>query len=157
MFREMSDTRGICITLLNLGICCKNLGDLSSAALFQESVLPLSRELGDVHTETLALSNLGGVYQLLGEHARAIECHTSSVELARRTANRPSEAIALFNRGAAYYTANQRSRAVSDIRMAYEMFTELGDLQNASKAGGILAYLNEPPDGVFPITPPEIW
>ena len=72
-YRASSNVRGEAITLGNIGVCYKNLGDYQEALRFHGQALQMKRALGDRNQEGRTLANIGQVYWKLADYPRALD------------------------------------------------------------------------------------
>jgi tetratricopeptide (TPR) repeat protein len=127
--RRLQNRAGEGVTLGNLGIAYKNLGETRRAIQFYEQHLAIAREISDRRGEGVALGNLGNAYYLLDETRRAVEFLEQNLVIACEIGDRRGEATALGNLGLAYADLGETRRAIQFYEQCRTIAREIGDRQ----------------------------
>jgi tetratricopeptide (TPR) repeat protein len=125
--RKSNDRHGEGVTLNNLGIAYRHIGEPRRAIGFFEQALTIMRELNDQRGEGNALTNLGNAYANLGEPRRAIEFYEQQLIIALESGDRRNEGNALGNLGIAYRHIGEPQRAIEFYEQAVAIHREIGN------------------------------
>jgi tetratricopeptide (TPR) repeat protein len=125
--RALGDRRDEGAFLGNLGIACRELGQVDRPIEFFQQALAIAREIGNRHMEGNELGNLGISYGDLGQVARAIEYSEESLAIAREIGEQRMEGNALGNLGVAYNDLGQVDRAIEYYEQALATAREIGN------------------------------
>jgi tetratricopeptide (TPR) repeat protein len=97
--REMSDTWGLAVSLMLLGIVSHSRGDSEKASELNEESMDLFRERGDKYGLAQCLNNLAMVARSQGDLERAANLTEESIALHRELGARADVALNLCNLG----------------------------------------------------------
>ncbi|MFC0628624.1 AfsR/SARP family transcriptional regulator [Kribbella deserti] len=124
--RELDDIEGVGISLNNLGLLHKHLGDLPEAIRYLEESLEVRRRSNDPRSAARSLDNLGVVLRAAGDPARSVDCHQQGLEIARAEADRQLQGLILGNLSEAYLAAGTAELALAPAQEALAICRELG-------------------------------
>jgi predicted ATPase/DNA-binding CsgD family transcriptional regulator len=125
--RELEDSRGTALALINLGVVAQLRGDYDRAVALHEESLALFRSLGDERGVALSLLTLGSMAQWQGDLARATAHYEESLALFQALSDTRGIAGVLSSLGT---LASSRGDFVTADELYVEcavLFRELGD------------------------------
>jgi tetratricopeptide (TPR) repeat protein len=131
LFRELGDTSGIAISLLEMGIVGGGQGDYQRATALHDQSLTLFRELGDTQGIAISLNNLGIVAFLQADYERAATLCGESLTLKRELGDTQGIAHSLKSLGIVAFAQEDYERATTLCRESLVMARDLGDNQLA--------------------------
>jgi tetratricopeptide (TPR) repeat protein len=129
-------TKSACLT--NLGIACRNLGDLTKAQDFEMQALALHRQLNLPQGEVLNLGELGLIFHDLGDAQQGLRYLEQALELSRAIGFRQAEANQLGNIGVVRRDQGEIPKALAYLEQALAVHCELEDQRGeANQLGNI--------------------
>ncbi len=132
------DRQGEAISLDNLGLAYRSLGQSQQAIDFHEQSLAIDREIGDRQGEATSLNNLGLAYRSLGQSQQAIDFYEQSLAIDREIGDRSGEGGSLCNLGNAYDSLGQFQQAIHFYEQALVICREAGHREfTANSLGGL--------------------
>ena len=111
--RELGDSRGEAISLLNLGIAWLNFGELAQARRHLEESLRLTRAVGDRLLESNVLNPLSQLSLRLGDDALALAHAQSALDISIAAEDPRTRALALFRLGNAELALGRHEAAAA--------------------------------------------
>ena len=124
--RELSDLRGVAISLNNLGMVALDQGDLVSAHVLHEESLAIARELGNRNGIARSLGNLGMVASTRRDFASARSLFEECLAILRELGDKGGIAIALHMLGGVAYEQADFDCARSHYEESMTILCELG-------------------------------
>jgi CHAT domain-containing protein len=122
---------GEAVTLNNIGIVYKALGEQTKALEYYNQALPIVRTVRNRSTEATTLSNIGGAYSDLGEQRKALDYFNQALPIWRAVGGRSGEANTLWQRAALYRTQDNLTDALQNINAAIQIIESLrSELKN---------------------------
>jgi tetratricopeptide (TPR) repeat protein len=140
--REISDLRGVAVSLANLAHITYNQGDHSATRSLHEESLAISRELGDRLLVANSLSSLGNVASDIGSYSTARSLQEESLAIRRELGDRGGIAWSLYNLGSVNFHQDDYGAAWTLFGESLTISRELGDrfgIANALLGLGIVA------------------
>ena len=141
--RDLHDTAGVAISLMNLGILAKSQGDYVSARSLYEEGLTLHRELGNKLGIANTLGNLGLVAYHQGDAVSAWRLSEESLAVHRELANKQGISSSLFNLALVAFQQRDYVSARSLSEECLALDRELGDksgVANSLMSLGLVAF-----------------
>lgn len=132
-YRSDGDRRKEALTLHNIGLVYRNLGELQKALDYYSQALPLRHAIGDLSEEALTLNNMGVVYLSLGEIQKALDCHNKALPLYKAAGDRRREAYTLNNLGVVYLSLENK-KALDYFDQALPSMRSAGDHRGEAAA-----------------------
>ena len=119
------DRKGEGITLNDLGLVYRDLGQHTRAIEYFEQALAIHREVGNRTGEGVALDRLSWAYYLISQYARAIEYSKQALAIHREVGDRTGEGVTLNNLGWVYRRLDQYARAIEYFEQALAIHHEV--------------------------------
>jgi len=113
LYRALGDSRGIALTLNQLGAAVERHGDCARATTLQEESLVLFRTLEEPVGVALALTELGRIAWVRGEYGRAVSHYEESLAYFREVGARDGVAYSLSNLACVLDRCGAHARAVA--------------------------------------------
>ena len=132
LYRELGDSRGIAMSLAQLGWLSTTRGQLEPATARSEESLALAREIGDKRTASVALSNLAEAAASRDEHGLAAELFEDALGLRRDVGDRRNIANALLNLGRTELARREYDHATAVLEEGLQLARELEDTWSIS-------------------------
>jgi CHAT domain-containing protein/predicted negative regulator of RcsB-dependent stress response len=127
LYRRATDRNGEAVTLNNIGLVYRSLGEMQKALEKYNEALPLRRATGDRSGEAQTLSNIGAVYWSLGETQKALEKYNEALPIRRAVGDRRGEAVTLNNIGLVYRSLGETRKALEKHNEALQTLQAVGD------------------------------
>src|SRR5262245_48334401 len=127
LYRRATDRNGEAVTLNNIGVVYRSLGETQKALEKYKEALPLRHEVGDRKGEAVTLRNIATVYRLLGEMQKALENFNEALPLCRAVGDRKGEAITLSGIGSVYQLLGETQKALEKHNEALPLSRAVGD------------------------------
>jgi eukaryotic-like serine/threonine-protein kinase len=125
--REISDKKGLGVTLINLGDLYNERSRYKEALENFKEALQIQRDLGNESSQAVCLNNIGNVYLAKGQPSDALTYYERALEL-RKKGNVPSEiGETLHNLGEASLKAGDYGQSLDYHMKALEFFRSSGD------------------------------
>jgi len=121
------------MSLRNLGIAYRNIGQYQNAITCNEQALAIARKKKDRYSEGASLGNLGNCYYHLGQNSRAINYYEQAHSIAKEIGDLHGEELAIGNLGNCYTDLGQTRRAIDYYKQALLVAHEIGDRKEAAK------------------------
>ena len=144
--RELNNSRGVSLALVNLGNAGLALGDTNEAIKHYEEAIEISRQIADVQAEGLALGNLGRAYMQTRDWNRALEFCRKQLEISQRLGDRLAEAGAHFNIALASHQialASQPQGALDEALAAAGIALEIYEQLESPSARAVQYWLTQ--------------
>ncbi len=126
------------VSLGNLGIACRDLGQYEQAIRHLQRALDISRKTGDRKREGEHLGNLGNVYRNLGQYEQALDCLDLALTIQREIGDRSGQSNQLGNLGNVYADLGKYDQAIEHYQQARAISQDIG---NRRGEGGDLGNL----------------
>jgi tetratricopeptide (TPR) repeat protein len=133
-FRRLGLVVGEAHALAGLADARHDLGDLAAAARFSEAALALFEKTSDYNGQASTIADLGRIHADRGDAVRAIAHFTDAVERYRDLSYRSREARTLLSLADAQLSANAVDDAREALRLARDLFADLGDQSGTADA-----------------------
>ena len=133
-FRQINDTRGEALSLLNIGFIYGHLGNDIDALEPLERAVQLANINNEIDWEIKALNNLGGSYASLDRHNEAISSLNRAVELAAESGDLDDLSYSLNTLGFAFTQANRNEDAVSVLNRSVSIARQHQDADAEMRA-----------------------
>ena len=147
IFEKVGSSKGEGLTLNNIGLMYKNLGQYDKAVEYHEKSLDITRKIGDVKQEGMTLCSLGLLYSNLGQYQKALEYYEKSLNITRKIGDVKTEAITLGNLGMEYSILGQYRKALEYYEKSMLIIGKIGDVQfegtALSNIGGVYSKLGQ--------------
>src|SRR5207237_10634316 len=114
--RSVGDRRMEAITLNNIGLVHKTLGDNQKALDFFNQALELRRDVNDGPGEGVTLSDLGSLYAQVGEEQKALDLYRKSLQLSRAGIDKSTESSTLLRIALINVKCGEQQEASKHIR-----------------------------------------
>ncbi len=125
--RKLDNQQEEGVWLGNLGLACRDLGQVEKAIEYYERALAIAGEIGDRRNEGAWQGNLGIAYRNLGQVEKAIEYYERALAIAGEIGDRRGEGNRLGNLGNAYRNLGQVEKAIEYYERALVIAGEIGD------------------------------
>jgi tetratricopeptide (TPR) repeat protein len=122
LYRETDDTRGIALSLDNIGIAFVYQEEFEKAVSFLEESLALARGLGDRILLTAILNGLAEVARYQGDYARAQALNEETLAVATEIQHHQQIALSLNNLGLIETQRGNFARAAQLLQEALVMY-----------------------------------
>lgn len=99
---QIGDRQGVSISLNNIAIVYRNMGNMPKALSYYGKSLKIREEIGDKAGIAQSMNNLAVIYKIQGEILKAIEFLQQSLILKKGCNDKLGEAESLINLGAIY-------------------------------------------------------
>src|SRR5262249_30155675 len=119
------DRRGEAVTLNNIGVVYRSLGETQKALENFNKALPISQEVGDRYGKATALTNIGTVYRLLGETQKALDKQNEALQILQAIGDRNGEVDALLEIALAEQKRGDLTQARQTIEQAVGLIESL--------------------------------
>lgn len=129
-YERMGDVHGMAVARLDMGVVLYTMGRFDEAEEMLQSSLSVMEEAGDISTAAFVRLMLGAVRGMKGDLGVCIEAAEDAMRVFISTGERELVAYCLMLRGRAELLSGKREGAES-LRMAEEIFTEMGGRNNA--------------------------
>jgi CHAT domain-containing protein len=147
LYRRAGVRRKEAVTLNNIGMVYRSVGETQKALEKFNEALPIRRAVGDRIGEARTLNNIGGVYRLLGEMQKALEKFNEALPILRAVGNRIVEATTLHNIGAVYRLLGETQKALEKFNESLLLSRTVGDRRGEAgtlnSIGGVYQSLGE--------------
>jgi CHAT domain-containing protein/tetratricopeptide (TPR) repeat protein len=134
LYRRAGARRGEALTLNNIGLIYRLLGETQKALEKYNEALPIWRAVGDRIGEAVTFNNIGAVYQSVGETRKALEKYNESLLLSRAVGDRNGEAATLNNIGVAYDILGETQKALEKFNESLPIRRAAGDRRGEARA-----------------------
>ncbi|MBW4593283.1 MAG: tetratricopeptide repeat protein [Brasilonema angustatum HA4187-MV1] len=138
IYQSIKDKRGEGMSLNNLGIAYKSLGDYKQAIQYYQQSLEIDRAIGDKQGEGASLGNLGIAYDSLGDYKQAIHYQQQSLSIDRAIGDKQGEGKSLGNLGLAYLSLGDYKQAIHYQQQSLKISRAISDKQSEGKSLGNL-------------------
>jgi len=118
--------KGIGISLNNLGVHYKNLGNYDDALDFYLQSLKVQQEIGNQERIGFTLSNIGVIYIIKNNFKKALESFQNALVIFEELGEASFQVKALNNIGNVYYSLNDYDQALEQYLIALEIQNTLG-------------------------------
>ncbi len=139
IFREIGDSAGEAITLLNLGNIAEDEGLLEQAGSFYRSSLALYRTMGHTWGIANCIMNLGIVAKKSGDCEKALSMYGESLSLSESIGDREGIALSHLNAGNALMKLERFEEALAEFRLSASESLDTGLLPILALALGRIA------------------
>ncbi|SEP75568.1 Tetratricopeptide repeat-containing protein [Lentzea xinjiangensis] len=127
LFRQLGDTNGVAVCLVNLSEVLQTCGDLAVAVSTGEESLALARELGLRCVEASVLEHLGSAHGRRGDHERELRCYLDSLRLNTAEGDDRACAGVLHRIGALHRRSGRADEAATALTRSLHLHREGGD------------------------------
>lgn len=127
LYHDAADTVDEAVTLNNIGLAHRTLGERQKALDYFNRALPLLHAAGDKGDEAATLDNVGLIYDDLGDPQKGLDYYNQSLLLEREIKDRAGEARALNNVGTIYEQLGEPQKALDYFNQALPLSRDLGD------------------------------
>jgi len=135
---RFGDKRGKARALGNLGLICRDNGELDRALDYLEEALAIARAIGDQSAVAVHLGYAGNVLHDKGDLGRALEYYEEALALSREIGDHWGVATHLGNIGSIYHDKGDLDKALQRHEEALAISRDSGDLWGvASNLGNI--------------------
>lgn len=124
--KQLGRKKAISVTMGNLGLAHRNLGDNLKAIDYHKKALTISEEIGDKQGKGAELNNLGLAYFAIGDYRKAIICHEQALAIAEEIRHKGVKGNNLINLGSVYLQLGDYSKAISYYEQALAIAKESG-------------------------------
>ena len=135
---EMSNRRGIAISLGNLGLSYYFLGQYEKAITHYQQSLEIEEEMGNRQGVAISLGNLGDFYLSLGQYEKAIAHYQQYHDISEEIGYWQGVAISLCGLGNCYRNLGQYEKAIAHYQQYHDISEEIGFRQGVGNSLGNL-------------------
>jgi len=127
LYRRATDRNGEAVTLNNIGLVYRSLGETQKALEKHNEALPLRRAIGDRSGEATTLNSIGVVYNSLGEKQKALEKFNEALPIYQAIGDRRGQVATLNNIGVVYLSLGEMRKALEKYNEALQTLQAVGD------------------------------
>jgi signal transduction histidine kinase len=141
--KQIEYSKGIAYSLLNQGVACWVLGELSEAKTHLLEAAKEMAEISDELGEAKAINWLGNTYERLGNDIEALNCHLRALELREKNGDKEGVGASFNNIGNLYLRLEDYPTALSYYFKALEIRQQIGDKEGEAATDtniGIIYY-----------------
>jgi CHAT domain-containing protein/tetratricopeptide (TPR) repeat protein len=148
LWRQLGDRRAQALTLRQLGVVARRLGELPQAVVYFEQALPLWDEAADRELLAGTFNDLGLTHHDRGDLPQALPALERAIALYAATPNRRNEAGARANLCLCRLSRGETPQAVACFQEVLAQYRTLGELDREAETlvnlGGAYFTLGEP-------------
>jgi CHAT domain-containing protein/Tfp pilus assembly protein PilF len=127
IYQQIGDRENEGLTLYNIGVAYKSLGQYTQALASYQQSLAICRELKDRQGEGEILNGIGDIYFNQGQFPQAQDAYQQALKIFQSLDDRTNIGATLNNLGVFYNEMGQYSQALEFLKQALEIHRELGD------------------------------
>lgn len=128
--RQIGDRIGESVTLSNIALIYRELGNYDRALNFYQQALAIQTAIGSRASEAATLNNIGLTYHEVGEYSQALNFYQQALAIHKEIGNRVSEGRTLNNLAELYSQLGQYSQAREFYQQALAVIKVTKDTTN---------------------------
>jgi len=136
--RSTGDGKKLALSLGNLAVIIRILGDPDKALKMHEEEERICRELGDKEGLHRCLGNQALIYRIHGKLGKALELHQKEEDICHELKDKNGLSICLGNQGEIFFAQNKLDTAIAKFKEQEDICRELGN-----KDGLLRIYANQ--------------
>jgi len=144
---EVSDNRGVSVSLTNIGMIYSIRGDYPTALEYYMRSLKIVEDISDKVIMASILNSIGKIYKYQGNYPRALNYYQQSYEISKENSDKKGMANILNNLGSIYMNQGLYPKAIDHYQRSFKIREEISDKRGMAgvlnNIGLIYFYRNE--------------